>query len=86
MPFIKQDLREGALKGLNNEPGERCFRHYHVLMEAWRKEPRWRTIDTFTRRVWENDEQRAAALALLVFMHKHGFKYEDKQCEVNGDI
>jgi hypothetical protein len=52
----------------------------------WNEEPRWRTIDKYAQRIWSDDEQRAGALALLVFMHKHGFKYEDDQCKKNGDI
>ena len=86
MPFIIQERREGALIGQHNEPGDRCYRHYKAFMDMWKESPRWTTIDNYAKRVWADDEQRAAALALLVAMYKHGFAYEDKKCKENGDI
>lgn len=86
MPFIPEEERAGALSGDLREPGQLCFRHYKAFMNMWAKEPRWRTIDHYAKRIWGDDEQRAAALALLVFMHKIGFKYEDDACKKNGDI
>lgn len=86
MPFIEESRRLGARAGDLSDPGDICFKHYKVFMEMWTKEPRWRTIDKYAQRIWGDDEQRAAALALLVFMHKHGFKYEDEACKKNGDV
>ena len=86
MPFIPDNEKQLALSHALDEPGHKCFRHYLHFMQMWNEEPRWRTIDKYAQRVWSDDEQRAAALALLVFMYKHGFKYEDIQCEKNGDI
>lgn len=86
MPFIKQSERLGALSLDNNEPGDKCFRHYSAFMEMWKAEPRWTTIDKYAQRVWGDDEQRAAALALLVAMHFHGIPYEIKKQKENGDI
>lgn len=86
MPFVKNYRRAGALTGQYDEPGDKCFVQYKALMDVWKNENRWRHIDEFARRIWPDDQQRAAALALLVFMHKHGFRYEDAQCAANGDI
>jgi hypothetical protein len=86
MPFILPERRDGAVTGLYADPGDLCFKHYRAFMNMWNEEPRWRTIDKYAQRIWSDDEQRAGALALLVFMHKHGFKYEDDQCKKNGDI
>lgn len=86
MPFIKKDRRDGAMKQDYNEPGDKCYRHYKAFMDMWRESPRWTTIDKYAMRVWGDDEQRAAALALLVFMYKNGFKYEDAKEKENGSI
>ena len=86
MPFIKQDRRLGALTLDFNEPGDKCYRHYKAFMGMWREEPRWTTIDRYAQRIWADDEQRAAALALLVFMAEHGMAYEAKKKKENGDI
>lgn len=86
MPFIAKDRRPLADSHICDEPGDRCYRHYKAFMDMWRAEPRWTTIDKYAQRVWGDDEQRAAALALLVFMHKNGFRYEDLKCKENGDI
>lgn len=83
MPFVTQEHRD---KPDNRIPGDRCYLQYVDLMEYWNKEPRWTSIDNWARKVWSDDYQRAAALALLVFMHKHGFVYEDLKCKENGDI
>ncbi len=86
MPFIEESRRVGALTGDNAEPGDICFKHYKAFMEMWAKEPRWRTIDKYAQRIWGDDDQRAAALALLVFMHSYGFAYEDAAKKKNGDV
>ncbi len=86
MPFIEESRRAGAIAGDNAEPGDICFKHYRAFMDMWKVEPRWRTIDHYAKRIWGDDEQRAAALALLVFMHKHGNAYEDAACKKNGDV
>lgn len=86
MPFIKQDRRAGALTLDNNEPGDKCYRHYKAFMDMWRKEPRWTTIDHYAKRIWGDDDQRAAALALLIGMYKVGYKYEDAKEKENGGV
>lgn len=86
MPFTIKARRAGALTGEFSDPGDLCFKQYKAMMDMWVTEGRWTTIDTFAKRVWPEDNVRAAALALLVFMYRHGFKYEDVQCQKNGDI
>lgn len=86
MPFIPMNERPQALSLDLNEPGHRCYRHFQAFMDVWNKEPRWATIDKYAQRIWGDDEQRAAALALLVAMHKVGFAYEDAQEKKNGSV
>lgn len=86
MPFIENERRPGAMNGTHMEPGDRCYRQYQHFMYMWNASPRWTTIDDFSRRIWPDDEQRAAALALLVFMDQHGNAYEKKKKELNGDV
>jgi hypothetical protein len=86
MPFIKQERRKGALTGEYADPGDLCYKHYRAFIDMWKKEPRWTTIDNYAKRIWNDDDQRAAALALLVFMYKHGFKYEAIKEKENGGI
>lgn len=86
MPFIPESERAGAIAGDLAEPGHLCFKHYRAFMDMWNVEPRWRTIDTFAKRIWGDDDQRAAALALIVFMAEHGMAYESKQKKANGDV
>ncbi len=86
MPFIPESERIRALTGDLSEPGHLCFRQYKAFIDMWKAEPRWRTIDKYAQRIWGDDDQRAAALALLVFMHNHGFRYEDEAKKKNGDV
>ena len=86
MPAIPKNERQPALDLALDEAKHKCFRHYHALMKMWREDTHWSTIDTFAKRIWSDDEQRAAALALIVFFGRHGFKYEDDRFKENGDI
>lgn len=83
MPFVTSQHRQCPDV---NIPGDRCFLQYRQFMDMWNEQPRWTTIDTFSKRIWPDDNQRAAALALLVFMYKHGFNYEDIKEAENGPI
>ena len=87
MPFVPDDNRvDMAHGGPPISRGDHCYLEYRELMDSWRLSSRWTTIDQFAERIWPDPKVRAAGLALLVFMHKHGFGYEDAQCAKNGDI
>lgn len=86
MPFIENSRRPGALTGDNAEPGDICFKHYKALVEMWKAAPRWRTVDEYAKRIWGDDDQRAAALGLLVAFHEFIMDYELKQKAKNGDV
>lgn len=86
MPFIEESRRLGALDGTYSEPGDKCYRQYKAFISMWKEEPRWKTIDKYAQRIWGDDDQRAAALALLVAMHNYGFAYEDAAKKKNGDV
>lgn len=66
--------------------GDRCYVHYKKIMELWRQNPRWTTIDNLWSFYEPNDEKRALLLALLVHFVFHGIPYEEKKQEENGDI
>lgn len=86
MPFTLPERRAGALTGEFSDPGDLCAKHYTAFMDMWVTEKRWTTVDQYAKRIWPDDEQRAAALALLVAFYKHVFQYEDEMCKKNGDI
>jgi|WetSurMetagenome_2_1015567.scaffolds.fasta_scaffold174805_4 hypothetical protein len=83
MPFVNEEHRQCPDSDI---PGDRCYLHYREFMDMWKRSPRWTTIDEYAERIWPNPEIRAAALALLVFMDRHGNQYEARKCGENGDI
>lgn len=91
MPFTEQQRREQMLDGElakkgDVQPGDRCFEKYQQMMDAFEATPRWRTIDKIAESIIPGPDSRATFLAFLVFMHFHGFPYEEIMREKNGDI
>jgi hypothetical protein len=56
------------------------------MVDAWCESPRWTTIDGMAKTLYPDPQERAKFLALLVFMHMIGFKYEEVKREENGDV
>lgn len=83
MPFITPDHRRNPDGTI---PGDLCFMYYREIMDQWRKEPRWTTIDTILSKVVKSPFERAFLLAFLVFFNIHGMEYEQKKRAENGDI
>lgn len=83
MPFVELSHRKKPDLLI---PGDRCYVEYVEFMRMWNETPRWRTIDKFAEKIFPEKYQRAAFLALLVFMWRHGLHYEKKMMEKNGDI
>jgi hypothetical protein len=83
MPFVPQSHRE---KPDGTIPGDICYLYYVQIMEQWRKEPRWTTIDTILSKVVKDPFNRAFILAFMVFFSIHGMPYEEKQRAKNGDV
>lgn len=68
------------------KPGDRCFLEYRRMMQEWRKNPRWTTIDTLAANILPDEQARAHFLAFLVFFLIHGMPYERAKQRENGDI
>jgi hypothetical protein len=87
MPFVDKNHR---LNPDINIPGDRCYLKYAQIMEMWRAEPRWTTVDEIYKWVKEAaeepDMQRAKELAFMVFFNLHVMPYELKKMKDNGDI
>lgn len=88
IPFITPDRREKMIAGTleDIQPGDRCFYHYQKIMQQWKSNPRWTTIDRMLANLFPNDEARAEMLAFLVFFHLHAMPYENDRRAENGDI
>lgn len=88
MPFTEKKRRKLMLEGKlpDPQPGDLCFEKYQAMMDAWTKEPRWKTIDKLAEPILTGPDSRAHFLAFLVFMHFHGLPYEVKARKKNGDI
>lgn len=83
MPFIDDTHRKAPDKGV---PGDRCYLHYKQLMEKWRANPRWTTIDQMLAELFPDENKRAFILAFLVFFGLHGMPYEVKKRDENGEV
>lgn len=83
MPFVTQDHRKIIDLKI---PGDRCYLKALPIWRAWKKEPRWTTIDDMWRPFFPDDENRAHFLALLVHFCLEGVEYERKKRAENGDI
>jgi hypothetical protein len=88
MPFVNKEHRESPDE---NICGDRCYLHYKWMMERWRENPRWTTIDEIYAKVSDLDQpsldwQRAKELAFMVFFNLHAMPYELKKQKENGDI
>ena len=97
MPFVQQHRRHAIDKygfaGLVEiEPGDRCYVHYKKMVEAWKKEPGWRTVHALMKEfklaepVEADDDLIAAHLAWQVFFNIHVLEYERLKRFENGDI
>ena len=99
MPFITQDRRPAAEKGQlpDTQPGDRCYRAYKEMVDAFKKEPRWTTVHKIYKGHLHTlhkthmadvqcDDCVAAQLAWQVFFQKYVMPYEDKKEAENGTI
>jgi len=83
MPFVNAEHRaKPSLK----VPGDRCYLQYKRMMDLWRKEPRWRTVDDIYSSLITNEDTRAYFLAFLVFFVKEVMPYELAKEKENGSI
>jgi hypothetical protein len=64
MPFVNEDHREKPDAAI---PGDRCYLHYKKMLDSWRENPRWTTIDGLLADFIVDEEERAFFLAFLVF-------------------
>ena len=99
MPFIKQERRAAAEKGqlTDTQPGDRCYKFYKEMIDAWKKEPCWTTAHKVYKAHlhslhlthmanMECDDCLAAKLAWMVFFSKVILPYENLKETENGII
>ena len=99
MPFIKQERRATVERGTltDVEPGDRCYKFYKEMVDAFKKEPRWTTIHKIYKGHLYDlhlthmanvmcDDCLAARLAWQCFFNFYVLPYEEKQRALNGDI
>jgi len=83
MPFVTEEHRNHPEPSI---PGDRCYIEYKKIMDAWRENPRWTTVDKLVTNIFPNRVQRAQFLAFMVFFNLHVLDYENRKREENGDI
>lgn len=88
MPFIKQEDRaKNKVQLLYSViPGERCYAMYLDMIETWRANPRWTTVDAILTNFIPDQQDRAEFLAFMVFFSLHVMPYEEQKRVENGDI
>jgi hypothetical protein len=87
MPFITQMARQELAEGRTAvTAGEQCYLEYKLLMEQWKADPRWTTIDGMMFDFLPDANERARFLAFMVFFNLHGMSYEDQKRQENGDV
>lgn len=89
MPFVTPEHRIAPDPTI---PGDRCYKHYQRMMDAWAKERRWTTAnslykDMLMRRPYATtDEAIAEELAWQVFFIREVMPYEEEKAKENGEI
>ena len=83
MPFVNKEHREHPD---NFIPGDRCFVEYKSIMERWRANPRWTTVDEIFSDLIPSPKRRAQVLALMIFFCREVIKYEEQKVKENGDV
>ena len=83
MPFVEQSHRD---KPDLTIPGDRCYVYYKQMIDQWKANPRWTTIDKMMDNILPDDNARAYFLAFLVFFLKEGMRYEEVKEALNGPI
>ena len=90
MPFVTQEHR---LHPDPEIPGDRCYIEYQKMMDAWRANPRWTTVDKLAQQLIgyvtggaTTPYKASALLAFVVFFNLHVMPYEFKKREENGEI
>lgn len=66
--------------------GDSCFLKYRPMIRAWRKSPRWTTVDELAESLFPEAEKRAEFLAFLVFFMSMVWPYEQLKRIENGEI
>ena len=83
MPFITEDHRVQPDASI---PGDRCYIEYKKMIDLWRANPRWTTVDKMLEEWMVDEQERAFFLAFLVFFVKYAMPYEDIKEAENGRI
>lgn len=94
MPFTPIDRRQPMLDGTLTEikPGDRCFKYYYPMVQAWKVERRWTTAHELYKAMLGRraylilDDAVAEELAWQVFFQLHVMPYEIEMQAKNGDI
>jgi hypothetical protein len=85
MPFVTLAHRENPDMSI---PGDRCYVQYKKLMEQWRENPRWGTVERFLGNLFPTlgSLDRAKILAFMVFFCLEVIPYEEGKRKENGDV
>ena len=83
MPFVTKEHRDDPFPDI---PGDRCYVEYKKIMDQWRKNPRWTTVDEIFSSIIPVNFLRVKILALMVFFVLEVIPYELKKKKENGEI
>ncbi len=86
MPFTTSENRRKTDAIGPIERGDWCFLKYRPMIRAWRKSPRWTTVDELAEGLFPDPEKRAEFLAFLVFFLSNAWPYEQLKRTENGEV
>lgn len=86
MPFTKRERRAPMLAGKLKDPlpGDYCYVEYKWMLDNWRENTSWATVDLLYRQVWIC-KNPYLDLAWQVFFSLHVLPYERKKRKENGE-
>jgi hypothetical protein len=86
MPFTTSEARRMTDTIGPQVRGDHCFLKFRPMIRAWRKSPRWTTVDELAANLFPDPDKRAEFLAFLVFFIGTAWPYEQLKCIENGQV
>lgn len=86
MPFTTAEARRMTDTIGPQVRGDHCFLKYRPMIRAWRKSPRWTTVDELAENLFPDPDKRAEFLAFLVFFLSYAWPYEQLKRGENGEV
>lgn len=86
MPFTTQEARRMTDTVGPKERGDFTFLKFRPMIRAFRKNPRWTTVDQMAEGLFPDPDKRAEFLAFLVLFIGYAWPYEQLKRLENGEV